>query len=157
MIPRFGQPPLSGQRYRARPGAYGLLLQGDRALVTLQTEPEPDLQLPGGGIDPGESPIAALHREVWEETGWAIANPRRIGAYRRFAWLPDYGYWAEKICSVWLARPVLRRGDPAEPGHHAIWMPLADLPDALTEPGARAIVSRLLCGRIPASAMRDDL
>lgn len=157
MIPRFGQPPLSAQHYRPRPGAYGLLLQGDRALVTLQTEPEPDLQLPGGGIEPGENPIAALHREVLEETGWAIATPRRIGAYRRFAWLPDYGYWSEKICTVWLARPVLRRGDPSETGHLAMWMPLADLPDALTEPGARAIVTRLLRGQFPASAMRDDM
>ncbi len=29
--------------------------------------------LPGGGIDEGEEPIAALHREVWEETGQTIS------------------------------------------------------------------------------------
>jgi 8-oxo-dGTP diphosphatase len=28
--------------------------------------------LPGGGLHPGESPEAALHREVWEETGQRI-------------------------------------------------------------------------------------
>jgi 8-oxo-dGTP diphosphatase len=32
--------------------------------------------LPGGGIDPGESPLEALHREVWEESGQYIDEPR---------------------------------------------------------------------------------
>lgn len=146
MTPRFGQPPEPGRRYRARPGAYALLVREGRALLTLQTRPEPDLQLPGGGIDPGESPLAALHREVFEETGWSIAAPRRIGAYRRFAWLPDYGYHAEKICTVWLARPVRRLGPPTEPDHLPLWLPLGDLPDAVTEPGSRALLSRWLGG-----------
>jgi 8-oxo-dGTP pyrophosphatase MutT (NUDIX family) len=28
--------------------------------------------LPGGGLDPGELPEAALHREIWEETGQRV-------------------------------------------------------------------------------------
>jgi ADP-ribose pyrophosphatase YjhB (NUDIX family) len=28
--------------------------------------------LPGGGLDAGESPVAGVHREVWEETGQRI-------------------------------------------------------------------------------------
>ncbi len=28
--------------------------------------------LPGGGLDPGESPVQGVHREVWEETGQRI-------------------------------------------------------------------------------------
>ncbi|WP_270886274.1 NUDIX hydrolase [Pedococcus sp. 5OH_020] len=28
--------------------------------------------LPGGGLDPGEEPVAALHREVWEESGQRV-------------------------------------------------------------------------------------
>lgn len=137
MIPRFGPPP-GRQDYRLRPGAYAVLIRGDRVLLTFQQAPEAEYQLPGGGIDPGESPLAALHREVGEETGWRIGQPRWLGAYRRFCYMPDYGFWAEKLCAVWLARPILRRGPPSEPGHEARWLPLAGAEALLPEPGMRA-------------------
>lgn len=119
---RFGEPVRQGQRYRMRPGVYAVLPRGGQVLVTFQQEPKPEFQLPGGGIDPGESPIAALHREVYEETGWTIAAPRRLGAFRRFTYMPEYDLWAEKVCSIYVARPVLRIGPPVEPGHSAVWV-----------------------------------
>jgi 8-oxo-dGTP diphosphatase len=123
MIPRIGEPPRPAQIYIRRIGAYALLPRGQTLLLTCQADPGPDLQLPGGGIDPGESPIAALHREVFEETGWHIAAPRRIGAYRRFTYMPEYDLWAEKICLIYTARPTRRIGPPSEPGHQALWLP----------------------------------
>ena len=78
MIRRFGEPLVRGQSYRIRHGVYAVLPHGRDVLLTHQAEPEPEFQLPGGGIDPGESPLRALHREVFEETGWSIAAPRRI-------------------------------------------------------------------------------
>lgn len=141
MIRRHGPSPAKG-RHRLRAGAYAILLRGDRALITFQSAPVPEFQLPGGGLDPGETAIAALHREVREETGWRIATPRRIGAYRRFCFMPEYGFRAEKLCSVWLARPVLRLGPPTEPGHEAHWVAACDLPALLADPGARAFAAR---------------
>ena len=41
-------------------------------LLTHQNAPEPEFQLPGGGIDPDEHPIKALHREVMEETDGSL-------------------------------------------------------------------------------------
>ena len=122
MIRRFGEPVRRGQIYRLRAGAYAVLLLGDRVLLTLQAEPRAEYQLPGGGIDPGESPLRALRREVFEETGWGIAAPRRIGAFRRFAYMPEYDRWAEKICTIYLARPTRRLAQPSEPGHRAVWL-----------------------------------
>ncbi|RCW88149.1 NUDIX domain-containing protein [Paracoccus lutimaris] len=137
MIRRYGPPP-GPQNYRLRPGAYAVLIRDGQALLTFQLAPNPEYQLPGGGIDPGESPLAALHREVYEETGWAIGAARRLGAYRRFCYMPEYGFWAEKLCSIWLARPIARRGMPLEQGHEARWLPLAEAGSQLPEPGMRA-------------------
>lgn len=123
MIRRFGETPRHDKVYKRRPGAYAILTRGANLLLTHQSEPLPEFQLPGGGIDPGESPVAALHREVYEETGWSIAAPRRIGAFRRFTYMPEYDLWAEKLCMIYLARAVRRIGPPTEDGHMAVWMP----------------------------------
>ncbi len=146
MIRRFGEPPRTGQSYRRRPGAYAILLRGSEILVTHQADPWPEFQLPGGGIDPGESPLAALHREVFEETGWSIAAPRRIGTFRRFTYMPEYDLWAEKLCMIYLARPVRRIGPPSETGHTALWMPPEVAASKLGNSGDRHFVTGLLSG-----------
>ena len=137
MIRRFGEPLARDQKYSLRPGAYAVLLSDGDVLLTYQEEPDAEFQLPGGGIDPGESPVRALYREVFEETGWKIGPPRRLGAFRRFVYMPDYDRWAEKLCHIYLARPVLRRGPPTEPGHTATWVPLSAAAALLGNAGDR--------------------
>lgn len=144
MIRRFGPPPAARTRYRRRPGAYAVLWRDGRVLLTHQIAPVPEFQLPGGGIDPGESPLQALHREVREETGWQIAAPRLLGSYRRFAYMPDYDLMAEKRCQVWLARPVLRLGPPSEPGHSAHWLGPSEALERLDDPGSRHMLMEAL-------------
>jgi len=143
MIRRYGEPLKPGQRYRRRPGVYAVLLRGDSVLTTFQQAPVPEFQLPGGGIDAGEHPVAALHREVIEETGWKIDVIRRIGAFRRFTYMPEYDLWAEKLCAVYLARPVLRLGPPSEAGHTAVWLPVNEAVARLGNPGDRAMLASL--------------
>jgi 8-oxo-dGTP diphosphatase len=123
---------------------YAILLRGGQILVTHQASPVPEIQLPGGGIDPGEHPIPALHREVIEETGWRIDVQCRFGVFRRFTYMPDYELWAEKLCTIFIARPVLRLGPPTEPGHSALWMPATAAMVQLGNPGDRAMLSRAL-------------
>lgn len=143
---REGAPPRSDVTYRHRPGAYAILPRSGRVLLTHQSEPEPEFQLPGGGIEPGESPIAALHREVYEETGWTITAPRRLTSYRKFVFMPDYNLWAEKIIHIFLARPALRRGPPVEPSHTAHFLPAEDAIRQLSAPRDSALLARVLGG-----------
>ena len=137
MIKRYGEPPRLNQRYRRRPGAYAILARGSRILLTYQDAPHFEYQLPGGGIDPGESAITALHREVFEETGYSIARPRKLGVYRRFTYMPEYDLWAEKMCHIFLARPVMRLGPPKESDHTAIWTSPDDAAAILCNEGDR--------------------
>lgn len=144
MIPRIGDIPETGRRYRLRPGAYAVLPRAGFVLLTHQAEPTPEYQLPGGGIDPGESPLQALHREVYEETGYRIAQARRIGAFRRFTYMPEYGFWAEKLCHVYLALPTLRVSRPLEPGHSVAWVRPAEALRLLGNDGDRMLAARVL-------------
>ncbi|MDU8910886.1 NUDIX hydrolase [Aestuariicoccus sp. MJ-SS9] len=114
-------------------------------LVTHQERPWSEFQLPGGGVDPGESPLTALYREVFEETGWHIARPRRIGAFRRFTYMPEYDLWAEKLCTIYMAQPIRAHGPAQEDNHLALWMPHERARRELGNPGDRAFVARY-CG-----------
>jgi 8-oxo-dGTP diphosphatase len=138
---RFGEPVRHDRVYRPRPGAYAVIRDGGDVLVTEQSAPQREFQLPGGGIDPGESPLAALRRECLEETGWAVAVIRRLGSYQRYGYMPEYDLWARKVCHVYLARPVRRRGAPIEPGHRALWMPIATAAALVASDGDRAFLA----------------
>ena len=144
MIARFGEVPKVGQRYIRRPGVYAVLVRNDQVLLTYQNDPHHEFQLPGGGVDPGEHPIAALHREVFEETGWRISSPQRIGAFRRFTYMPEYDLWAEKVCSVYIARPVAQIGPPTEPDHSAHFVPAIDAPSLIENDGDRHFLIKAL-------------
>jgi 8-oxo-dGTP diphosphatase len=140
MIKRFGDAPIAGQRYTRRPGVYAILQRDGEVLMTHQAAPEPEIQLPGGGIDAGENPISALHREVFEETGWHMAVQFRFGSFRRFTFMPEYDLWAEKLCTIYICRPTLQISAPPEPGHTALWVPLSSAAAVLGNAGDRAMM-----------------
>ncbi|MFV0492538.1 MAG: NUDIX domain-containing protein [Pseudorhodobacter sp.] len=147
MIRRFGNSPQKGQSYVRRAGVYAILPLNGGILTTWQARPIPEIQLPGGGIDTGEHPIAALHREVFEETGWHIRVRHRLGAFRRFTYMPEYDLWAEKLCTVYLADPTLRIGRPSEPDHQPLWLPCEVAQMKLGNIGDRTMLAAFLRGR----------
>lgn len=144
MNPRFGPGPEQGRRYTRRPGAYAVLWRGGQVLLTHQKDPWPEFQLPGGGIDKGESPVQALHREVFEETGWRINVAQRLGTFRRFTYMPEYDLWAEKVCMIYLGLPVRRLGPPSEPGHSAHWMDPVEAMELVGNDGDAAFLHRAI-------------
>ena len=95
-------------------------------------------------MDQGESPMATLHREVLEETGWAISIQRRLGCFRRFTFMPEYEFWAEKVCQVYLARPAYAKAPPSEPAHEAIWVSPEAAVEIVGNDGDRLFLKRAL-------------
>jgi 8-oxo-dGTP diphosphatase len=138
---RHGAPPRARIRYRDRAGAYGVLLREGEVLLAMQ---EDELLLPGGGVDPGETPVRALHREVYEETGWRIGPPRRVGVFSRYAWLVEERYFARKIQHVYVARPIRPLGPPLEHDHRPVWMRAAEAVDRLSVEGEAAALEAVL-------------
>ena len=64
-----------------RTAAYGVVTSARGVLLTELSEltSSPGLwTLPGGGLDPGETPEQALHREVWEESGQHVTDVRLL-------------------------------------------------------------------------------
>lgn len=146
MMRRLGDQPEHGRKYHMRPGAYAILPLKHRVLLTAQIDSTVsggmDIQLPGGGVDPGESPLQALHREVREEIGWAIAKPRRLGAFRRFVFMPEYDKWAEKICHVFVARPTRQISEPVEENHVTLVLSREDAAAKLANDGDSLFLHR---------------
>ena len=57
-----------------------MVRNGDYVLVQDRTDPHwPGITFPGGHIESGESFAASVIREVYEETGLTIENPRLCG------------------------------------------------------------------------------
>jgi len=83
--PQFGveRPGLS---YRDRPSAYGVAVREGLIALVFVTLPdrEPFFDLPGGGVDPGESEADALAREFGEETGFVVQAGRLITCADQF-------------------------------------------------------------------------
>ncbi|WP_368185547.1 NUDIX domain-containing protein [Aestuariibius sp. HNIBRBA575] len=141
---RFGEAVKSGQKYTIRPGAYAILPKWGGLLCTLERLEDWEVQLPGGGIDPGENPIAALHREVFEETGWKIATPRKVGTYTRFCYMAEYDLWAQKVCHIYTALPVRKHSDPLESHHTALWLSPEEALTQLANSGDRHFLQRVI-------------
>ena len=58
--------------------------------------------------------------------------------------MPEYDLWAEKLCHVYVARPTLRIGPPAEPMHEVHWLPRGDVAAVLGNDGDRAFAAAVL-------------
>lgn len=122
--PQFGQP-LPDRAYRDRPAAFGVLeAQGRVALVTVKKPETPAwLDLPGGAIEAGEDPAAAMVREFGEETGLAVEAGERLGEADQYFINTD-GEACNNRQTLFVARLVGESPElKIEHDHTLVWLP----------------------------------
>lgn len=123
--PQFGVRE-SGRDYPDRPAAFAIVARGGLialAEVTNRRGRLNALDLPGGGIDPGEAAQAAATREVLEETGLRVLlEPRPFATADHYFLQNDGGsvntrgqFFAGEVVGE---APELR----TEPDHSLVWL-----------------------------------
>lgn len=121
-VPLFGRP-AAGVDYPLRACVFGLC-QDEAGRLALARLPTPDgdvYDLPGGGIDPGETDLQALAREFLEEAGLPIA-PLGLLARARQIWTPHDGPPRTSNCAFFhcvASGPAIA---PTEPDHQLCWI-----------------------------------
>lgn len=73
-VPQFGER-RAGRTYADRPAAFGILERDGQVAVVRIEKPDGAVwvDLPGGGVDPGETPEQGVVREFGEEAGLKVA------------------------------------------------------------------------------------
>jgi 8-oxo-dGTP diphosphatase len=123
-----------------RPGAYAVVIDDDWRVAVVLVGGE--AFLPGGGIDPGETPEQAVHREVREETGLAIEVVASLGdAHEHHAFAHRAA--VHRLAHYFSAR-VIGTGTASEADHTLVWWTGTEARERLLLGTERAIVRRAL-------------
>lgn len=103
--------------------AQAVVLQDDQVLLIKRTSPRV-WELPGGGIEEGETPATAVAREVFEEAGIQVRVERELGVYQRPGFRPHDGI-------VFVCTPIGGALAPGEETLAARFFPVTRLPIGL--------------------------
>lgn len=84
---------LNARLPRKRLIAQGVLRSGDGRILLCELTYKRDWDLPGGVVDPGESPAQCVVREIDEELGLEVV----VHALLAVNWLPPYRGWDDAL------------------------------------------------------------
>ena len=134
----------AGMWRRMTLGTRGMLVDGDRVLL-IRHGYVPGWQFPGGGIEPGESALDSVRREVEEETGYAIAGDCELFGFYHNADVSRRDHVALYVCRSFEQVHEFR---PNREIAAAGWFDIRDLPDQTTD-GTRRRVAEVFDGAEP--------
>jgi 8-oxo-dGTP diphosphatase len=109
--------------YADRACVYGVLLddRGLLAVAEITSEHGVEYDLPGGGVEPGESELGALVREFLEEVGLTVRAERLVLRANQF-WNRQGVRPRNSLCAFWLVEAAGEAIAPLEPDHKLVWL-----------------------------------
>lgn len=128
-----------------RTGAYGICITNGTILVIHKAKGpyKGRYDLPGGGVEFGESPAEAVVREFLEETGTTVVVKEIVGAFSRVSkFVSDTGTQMVELHHMGFLYMVtqIEPGSPVKTDPDgldslgAVWLPLADVSPAMISP-----------------------
>jgi len=119
----FGGPDGQGP-YHARTCVYGILpdVEGRILVVAINLGDRLIHDLPGGGIDPGESAEDALRREFVEETGIVLDQAREIAAADHYWINKKTGQRIFNRSTYFAGSASEKAGVKIEDDHEPVWL-----------------------------------
>jgi 8-oxo-dGTP pyrophosphatase MutT (NUDIX family)/GNAT superfamily N-acetyltransferase len=124
----FGTPPENGSAI-ARPSAYAVVTNAREEIAIVQAKE--GMLLPGGGVEPDESPDVAAVREVAEECALAVTITSDLGEATQFVTTIEKGATFEKrsrFVSARVQSPIAG----ATPEHPTNWRNVHDALETVT-------------------------
>lgn len=116
------------------PRAYGIVIQDDKILLIPERQ---GYDLPGGGVEKGETLEEGLKRELFEETGIKVEIEQLVEAQDSFYWFHDPAFpekFVQSICLFYLCKKTggeltVDHQDAYEQIHSGapIWHPIENL------------------------------
>lgn len=128
-VPKFGRK-IEGITYVDRPGVYALVEKYDHRIAVIETTN--GFFLPGGGIDPGETEVDALKRELLEEIGFQISVVEEIGAAVEYIKAAKEAMYYQIRSKFYKVKLELKIGDGIESDHRLRWLTYEEVLNLLT-------------------------
>ena len=120
MIPEFGIR-LAGIEYIDRPGVYAVIENDTDQIAVI--EAASGFFLPGGGIDPGETELEALKRELMEETGYQISVIGELGTAVEYIEASSENAYCRIQSRFYRVELETKTGDGVERDQRLVWLP----------------------------------
>lgn len=127
-----------------RPGSYAIIVDDDRVLVI---DDGRQFYLPGGGAEPGETPLETVQREVLEETGHEAAEAVTFHEARQWVVDDETDTAVNRHCTFFLVELGDRPDRLLPLEEHARWAPREAAVDLMAEEASRWALSVALCAQ----------
>ena len=124
---------LVGRDYIERPGVYAVMENNHKQIAVIETST--GYFLPGGGVDPGETDMDALKREIFEEIGYQVSVLAKIGEAVDYIKAQAEEKYYQIHGKFYKVQIDSRIGEGIEKDHRLVWLSEGDAIKLLNRQG----------------------